>query len=256
MLLWDRPWLMPELLRGETVDGMITVRDAVNGDHKIPGRVLALMGELRKRVGPIEAKEKKGVRFKVRSAEDLEDAIREVADELGLIIGPVPVVLNDHGEAVFTSNGKSTVLEDGALAELNLAVMVRAIEDGSCIVFYGFGLAADNQDKAAGKVMTYAKKYALIQALLAGGRKNAKALGVHDTDDTDTPIAGGVRKPAPPKTGLESLKRDLAAVQSEEDYNELRPTLQALGAEDQNKLRSDILRARERAGIPLPAKKE
>ncbi len=146
-----------------------------------PGEILALWQELRKAVGTVEAKKKEGVKFKVRSAEDLIDKVRAKANELGILIYPRTVV------------GKGHVVEDGTLAELNMVVAAQAVSDGSILTFEGFGLGADNQDKAGGKAGTYAFKAALIQALLAGGSKEAKALGVVDTDDSDSPIEGGVR---------------------------------------------------------------
>lgn len=153
-------------------------------DRLKPGKILELWWQLRKRVGIIEAKKKDGVKFKVRSSEDLIDKVREESNELGILIYP------SVGE------GKGHVVEDGTLAEQNLRVIAQAVEDGSCLVFTGFGLGADTQDKAGGKAGTYAFKAALIQALLAGGKENAKKLGVADTDDEDEPIAGGVK----PKT--------------------------------------------------------
>jgi ERF superfamily len=159
------------------MDGMIRQSD---GSSK-PGEILALWAELRKAVGTVEAKKKEGVKFKVRSAEDLIDKVRGKANELGILIYP------------HTVSGKGHVVEDGTLAELNMVVAAQAVSDGSILTFEGFGLGADNQDKAGGKAGTYAFKAALIQALLAGGSKEAKALGVVDTDDSDSPIAGGVR---------------------------------------------------------------
>jgi ERF superfamily protein len=160
------------------------------------GDVLVKLAELRKRVGVLKAKKKDGVRFKVRSADELADRVRPEIDDLGLLIYPVHVA------------GKGQVIEGnepgkvGTLAEVTVTLRVQAISDKSYVDIMGFGLGADNQDKAGGKAGTYAWKTALIQALTAGGEK--------DTDDTDTPIQGGVRpKAAPPyRKVLDTVTRE------------------------------------------------
>lgn len=161
------------------------------------GKILELWWQLRKKVGVVEAKKKDGVKFKVRSSEDLIDKVREESNELGLLIYPT------------AGDGKGHVVEDGTLAEQNLVVVAQAVEDGSMLVFTGFGLGADQQDKAGGKAGTYAFKAALIQALLAGGKENAKKLGVADTDDDDSPMPQGVkpktRKSAPQPADVQAL---------------------------------------------------
>lgn len=158
-----------------------------------PGAVLQLLSELRAKVGNLKAKKKEGVKFKVRSAEDLSDKLREAAIEIGLLIYPVKV------------EGKGFVVEDGTLAEVNLTLRILALVDGSFIDVMGFGLGADSQDKAGGKAGTYAWKTALIQTLLAGGAE--------DTDDTDTPIKGGVRT----KTGKPKGSDVAAALEAATD---------------------------------------
>jgi hypothetical protein len=219
----------------------------------VPGKVLGLVDKLRQTIGILRKVKKEKVKFLVRSSEDLIDKLRDRANELGLLIYPTPAVLNERGEAVFTSQGKMSPIEDGTLAEVNQAFIIQCIEDGSKLAIFGFGLGADSMDKAGGKAGTYAQKAALIQALQLGGTASAKALGVVDTDDDGAPIKGGVRRKVE-KDSLAGFRAALAEVESEEEYNELRPRLQALTPEDQGKLRADILSARERAGIPLPKK--
>jgi 3-dehydroquinate dehydratase len=176
-------------------DGMLTAADGT----KTPGAILKLWLELRKRVGTVEAKTKQGVKFKVRAAEDLIDKVQQAANELGILIYPSAVT------------GKGHVVDSGTLAETTVCVVAQAIEDGSRLTFEGYGLGADNQDKAGGKAGTYAFKQALIQACLAGGTKDKKNRAP-DTDDTDTPIPGGVR---PAKAaGVVTKDSVLAALQA------------------------------------------
>lgn len=139
------------------------------------GNVLAKWAELRKEVGVLKAKKKEGVRFKVRSADELCDKVRPEADRLGLLIYPIRAA------------GTAFVVEGGTLAQATITLRIQSVDDESYFDIEGFGLGADSQDKAGGKAGTYAWKTALVQALLAGGEK--------DTDDTDTPIAGGVKPP-------------------------------------------------------------
>lgn len=216
------------------MDGMILKADGT----AVPGRILALWLELRKFVGVVAAKKKDGVKFKVRSAEDLIDKVREKANELGILIYPYAV------------QGKGHVVEDGTLAEQTLSVKVQAVEDGSILAFEGFGLGADNQDKAGGKAGTYAFKQALIQALLAGGKDNAKALGVADTDDSDAPIDGGVRprtkKPAP---SSDAARKALEAAQSDVDYRAAVVLVMQLPPDKQVGLKDTIVATQKRLGI-------
>jgi len=164
---------------------------------EVLGDVFGLIAKLRTQVGNIKARKKEGVKFKVRSADELSDKLREAAGELGLLIYPVKV------------EGKGFVVEDGTLAEVNMTLRILATSDGSYIDVMGFGLGADSQDKAGGKAGTYAWKTAMIQTLLAGGAE--------DTDDTDTPIKGGVKlKTAKPSN--EMVRGAFEAAQDEVAY--------------------------------------
>lgn len=169
-------------------------------DGSGPGDIMAKWLELRKFVGVLKAKKKDGVKFKVRSNDELVDKIRGKANELEILIYPV------------NADGKGHVVEDGTLAETNLQLRCQACSDASYIDIAGFGLGADNQDKAGGKAGTYAFKQALVQALLAGGAE--------DTDDSDTPIPGGVRKktdkPKPPT--LDAVKAAFDSASTEDEY--------------------------------------
>jgi hypothetical protein len=194
-------------------------------DEGKPGAVLRLLGELRAKVGTLKAKKKEGVKFKVRSLDELVDRVRPAATELGLLIYPV-------GAA-----GQGHVVEDGTLAECNLTVRIQAVEDGSYIDVAGFGLGADSQDKAGGKAGSYAFKQALIQTLLAGGAE--------DTDDTDTPIKGGVRK----KTGRPSqvqVEEALKAATTKADYDAAVVLAKQLPAEAQLALMDTVRAAKAR----------
>lgn len=209
-----------------------------NGEEK-PGAILGLWLELRKKVGVVEAKKKEGVKFKVRSAEDLIDKIRATANKLGILIYPRTVT------------GKGHVVEDGTLAEQTVQVHAQAVEDGSILAFEGFGLGADNQDKAGGKAGTYAFKAALIQALLAGGSANAKALGVADTDDSDSPIEGGVRAKTRTKApSVEEVKASFDAAQDKAGYDAAVGQLKLLSGDKQTSFDRETIRAAQvRCGI-------
>jgi hypothetical protein len=229
-------WRRTEVLNPDT--GMTTVTEGW-----VPGAILQLWRQLVAQTDPLQRRKKEGVRFLVRDASELVDKLRAVTNSLGIIIYP--------GVA---TQGEGKVVEDGTLADVNMVLIAQAVEDGSMLGFGGYGQGADNQDKAGGKAMTYAAKAILIQAAQLGGSKTAKALGIHDTDDTDTPIKGGV-KPKVEKTSLAKLEAQLEEVETEEDYKELRPTLQALTPEDQQALTPAILAAKKRAGMPLPQPK-
>lgn len=209
----------------------------------VPGAILRLWSSLVSETDSLPRRDKPGIKFKVRDAAELVDKLRVITNRLGILVYP--------GVA---THGEGKVVEDGTLADVNMVVIAQAVEDGSMLGFGGYGQGSDSQDKAGGKAMTYAAKAILIQAAQLGGSKTAKALGVHDTDDTDTPIKGGVR-PKTEKTSISKLVLELDEVETEEDYLELRPTLQALTPEDQAALTPAILAAKKRAGMPLPQPK-
>jgi hypothetical protein len=202
------------------------------------GDVLTKLANLRKRVGVVKAEKKDGVKFKVRSADKLADKLRKAADEEGLLIYPV------------FAQGRGYPVEDGTLAEVNLTLRIQALSDGSFIDVMGFGLGADTQDKAGGKAGTYAWKACLIQTLLAGGAE--------DTDDTDTPIPGGVKAKgtrATPKLTVEAVRTELAQVQDEAGFKALAQKARVLTFEQQNSLVDDFKATRVRLGIASPAAK-
>jgi hypothetical protein len=193
------------------------------------GDVYKLFAELRSEVGVLKAKKKDGVRFKVRSADELADKVRPVSDRLGLLIYPVGVVAKGH------------VVEGGTLAEATVTLRIKCIADGSYFDIVGFGLGADSQDKAGGKAGTYAWKTALVQALTAGGEK--------DTDDTDTPIKGGVqpqRKAIAPAITRDQVDAMVTSAREAKNMDKLREALKAaggLGAEDQAAVAANIKEA-------------
>jgi hypothetical protein len=193
--------------------------------------IYALVAELRRKAGNLKRKDKAGVKFKVRSAEDLNDKIRPLCDQLGILVYPIE------------ADGQGFAVEDGTLAAVNLKLRVQAVSDQSYIDIAGFGLGADTQDKAGGKAGTYAWKAALVQALLAGG--------ADDTDDTDTPIPGGVKKRGAGKPTVESVKAAIALVQAATDEPAYKAALamgKQLTIEQQQQVMDDFKAARERMG--------
>lgn len=207
----------PLLGEYEMFDGMIQAADGTTR----PGAILRLWLELRRMVGTVEAKTKTGVKFKVRASEDLIDKVSVAANELGILIYPAEVEAKGH------------VVDSGTLAETTIMVIAQAVEDGSKLAFEGYGLGADNQDKAGGKAGTYAFKQALIQACLAGGTKDKKNRPP-DTDDTDTPIEGGVRpKPAKPNHTRDSVLALLKVTATRADHDAAVAAAKTLPAEVQ-----------------------
>jgi hypothetical protein len=189
-------------------------------------KILGLMVELRRRVGTVKARKKEGVQFRVRALDELVDKVRPVANELGIVIYPTTVAASTQ------------VTDAGVLTELTITVRLQAVEDGSYVDVQGYGLGADKQDKAGGKAGSYAFKQALVQALLAGGAE--------DTDDTDTPVQGGVRKLRP---ALLLVKSELAGAATEPAYRKAVELLKCCSPEDQLALRETAMEARTRCGI-------
>lgn len=201
-----------------------------------PGDVLGKFLELRKAVGVLKAKKKDGVRFKVRSADELVDRIRPLANELGLLI--YPAAAHGTGEVVKDEDGGG-----GTYACVTVTTRIKALSDGTYIDVVGFGLGVDNQDKAGGKAGTYAMKTGLVQALLAGGAE--------DTDDTDTPLKGGPRKAAPKaKPGFDTVKAAFDNAGTEEQYRAAVPLLAGLTPDQQLAVRDTVIAAKARCLPP------
>jgi hypothetical protein len=212
---------------------VLTTKELQMSNDNLPGDVLGKLAELRKKVGVIKGKKKEGVKFKVRSAEELNDKLRGPCEELGLLIYPV------------TATGVGFAVEDGTLASINLTLRIMALSDGSFIDLQGFGLGADSQDKAGGKASTYAWKSILLQTLLAGGAE--------DTDDTDTPIKGGVRAKSTGKPSTEAVKVALQAANDQAAYDAVILDVRKLSVEAQMTLVDDIKAAKARVAASTPA---
>jgi hypothetical protein len=221
-------------------DGMIY--DPETGRHT-PGKILQLWHLVRQQVGVVELKKKNGMKFETRASTDLMDKLAQA--------------LNDHGVLVYPTrgSGKGLVVEDGTMADVELTIVAQAIEDGSRLEFYGYGQGADTQDKAGGKAGTYAFKQALLQALQAGGTKAPKKDRIPDTDDTDTPIEGGVRaKTSKPKAPtFDEVSAALTAATDEPTYREALAKLKAATPADQVKLAPIAREARALCIPPAPA---
>lgn len=226
------------LLRSD-VDFNGMLRDPGNGEL-VPGKILALWLQLRKRVGNVALVQKQGMKFKTRAATETYDKVREAADELGILIYP------------HEGKGEGKVIESGTLCDVQLNIIAQAVEDGSCLSIFGYGLGADTQDKAGGKAGTYAFKQALIQACLAGGEKapkKDKAITV-DTDDDDAPIPDGVKPKSnkPTQAGVEQALKDAT---DEPSYRAAVALLKQLGPEAQVALKATGMEAKARC---VPAK--
>jgi hypothetical protein len=230
--------LAPEPFEGAMSDGMLY--DVTNGGTK-PGAILKLWAAVRAQVGVIEAKRKQGMKFDTRASTDLMDKLSQACNDHGVLLYPA------------RGSGKGLVVENGTLADVELTVVAQAIEDGSRLEFYGYGQGADSQDKAGGKAGTYAFKQACIQALLAGGTKAPKSSRIPDTDDTDTPIEGGVKpKSGKPKAPtFDEVSAEMHAATNEPEYRAALEKLKVANAADQVKLAPIAREARARC-IPTP----
>ncbi len=229
----------------ETVDRAPYVKDDMNTDGMIydekgfhPGAILKKWFELRQLVGNVALKQKPGMKFKTRAATDTYDQIRAAADELGILIYPAE------------GKGSLQVVDNGTLCGVELTIYAQAVEDGSTLAIYGFGLGADSQDKAGGKAGTYAFKQALIQATLAGGEKTPKKDRIPDTDDDDAPIAGGV-KPKTVGPTVPFVQDALVAARTEPEYRAAVELLKKLQPEAQVALKPIAVDARSRCVPPV-----
>lgn len=104
--------------------------------------------------------------YKAVSEADVLSAVKPIENELGIYSYPVSRRIVDSGEMVSTKEYKGTVTETKRLF-LRVETVYRFVnvdkpEEYLDITTYGDGV--DTQDKAPGKAMTYADKYALLKA--------------------------------------------------------------------------------------------
>ena len=107
-----------------------------------------------------------GKGYKAVSEADVLAAVKPIEIELGIYSYPVSRRIVDAGEMVSTKEYKGTVTETKRLF-LRVETIYRFVNvadpmDYIDITTYGDGV--DTQDKAPGKAMTYADKYALLKA--------------------------------------------------------------------------------------------
>ncbi len=141
----------------------------------VPPQIPLKLIALRKKVGGLQArKQTGGPAFAIKSSKELEIKLREACDDLDIpVCSPVGV------------DGGNIDADRGTVAFVKVVQRIGCM-DGSFIDFVGIGHGADAQDKAAGKASTYARKDALSKGLIAPDKEMV------DTDDEESPIAGGV----------------------------------------------------------------
>lgn len=141
----------------------------------VPPQIPTALLALRKKVGGLTAKKTAGgPAFAIKSSKELEIKLRDACDDLGIpLCGPVGV------------DGGNIDVDRGTAAFVKVVQRIGCV-DGSFVDFVGVGHGADQQDKAAGKASTYARKDALTKGLIAPDKE------MPDTDDEENPIPGGV----------------------------------------------------------------
>lgn len=120
--------------------------------------------------------------YKAVSEGDVLAAVKPVEEELGIYSYPVSRRIVESGEMVSTKEYKGTVTETKRLY-LRVETVYRFVnvdnpEEYIDITTYGDGV--DTQDKAPGKAMTYADKYALLKAYKIRTGEDTDAEGSED----------------------------------------------------------------------------
>ena len=146
--------------------------------------------ELRKKIGGLQAEQRQGVMYKVKSAKDLMDKVRKAADELGMTLAGA--IVGTHSEnipgfEVFNKGANKMVPQLVVFTTVTVRFMS---SDGSFVDFMGSGHCSSNDDKAGGKASTYAWKDALIKGL---SLPDAEMV---DTDDESVPMERPSSPPA------------------------------------------------------------
>ena len=130
----------------------------------------------------------KGKSYKAVCEADVLAAVKPIEEELGIYSFPASREVIDSGELVNVYNGNERRQLYMRLQTVYRFVNVEQPDEHIDITTYGDGV--DSQDKAPGKAMTYADKYALL-----------KAYKIQTGDDPDAQGSGDLQSkgPAPVK---------------------------------------------------------
>lgn len=172
--------------------------------EKIHEKMAAIMAE----VGAIEkGKTNNQQGFKYRGVEDVYAAVHGLMIKHGVYCLPECEQLNQRVETVQTSKGPRSM----DWASVIMRYQFVCAEDGSFVSFSMPGAGCDYADKATGKAVSYADKYAIIQAF---------KIPTDDLLDSDTESPGN-EKESPVgdlrKQALDWIEKNIEAGQKK-DY--------------------------------------
>ena len=199
-------------------------------------KVYAAVAEVTRAIGRVGIGKRSGggLKFAYRSIEDVLAAINPLLREHNLVIYPERIDL----EPEQTFNTQRGGIQ--RLVRATITYRFVSTEDGSSFTAQALGEGMDSSDKASGKAMSYAYKYAMFQTFCI------PVVGMPDPDaDQDTEIAAAPVKSEPAKPSEDLVKNSRAAAMNGMDtyksyFKALSPedkkALVSSGIHDQNKV--------------------
>lgn len=119
---------------------------------------------LRKKIGNLEAKQRQGVMYKVKSWEELEEKLRLAADELEMPMAGSPVSQKHHYYEPIVGVDKNGKPQTMLIHHCESTIRFMS-SDGSYVDFVGSGHGSGTDDKSGGKASTYAQKDGVLKGL-------------------------------------------------------------------------------------------
>lgn len=223
--------------------------------------------EIRRAVGHLEAKVAGGYgpQYPVKSARELMGKLCVALDDANVLVYPVKhdFVPLENVYQKFDKNAKALVNKTGTAGFMTVTLRFAA-EDGSFIDVVGSGHGVDPDDKAGGKVSTYAWKDAILKALTLPEED------VLDTDNDSGQGGASIKRGRKAKTETESepdpnhlgdeivlLTNKITACASLDELAKLRAdVLEKLGSDDVKMALSPVYKTRKLELTPQVIKPE
>lgn len=138
-----------------------------------------------------------GKSYKVITEEKVTSSVRNAMAKYGLVMYPEAIEEDTLTEQVEKVTREKTYTSTNRFCRVKVTYKMVDTETGESITIQSCGSGADTQDKAVGKAMTYAYKYALLRTFAIPTGEDPDLIA---SDDYNAKLRGEEKeKPEPPK---------------------------------------------------------
>lgn len=134
--------------------------------------------------------------YKAITEEKVTEAVGQAMRRHGLVIYPVEMTERREDMQVIRSSGKQAI---DRLATVNVKYKIADVESGESDIIVSAGTGIDTQDKAIGKAMTYAYKYALLRTFAIPTGEDPDKIASDDVSPAGKAASGPNSAPAQQK---------------------------------------------------------